>query len=190
VIETVTQLLCKYRKSFAKKYIWENGKVAFRPLRLDDLNKTYLRWLNDRKVNRFLARQSYDFEGMVDYYEKLKCKPRKNVFLALCDRLNGRHIGNVTLTNMKKKSAVLGIMIGAAGYRGKGWGRQAVKSICDYGFKKLGLRKIKLGTMAQNRAAVEAFRKAGFKIVKMAKSLDKHRRIVCQMEIQQGDKKR
>lgn len=57
--------------------------------------------------------------------------------------------------------AEVGIRIGAP-YRGKGFGQDAVRTLVDYGFRHLNLRKISLRCLADDERAVGAYRKAGF----------------------------
>ena len=57
--------------------------------------------------------------------------------------------------------ADVGIRIGAD-YRGKGYGQDAVRTLVDYGFRQLNLRKISLRVLADDDRAVGAYRKAGF----------------------------
>jgi RimJ/RimL family protein N-acetyltransferase len=57
--------------------------------------------------------------------------------------------------------AEVGIRIGKP-YWGKGFGQDAVRTLVDYGFRHLNLRKISLRCLADDERAVGAYRKAGF----------------------------
>lgn len=54
-------------------------------------------------------------------------------------------------------------MIGDTSSRGKGFGTEAVKLACDFGFNALGLHNIILMTSEYNVAGQKAYEKAGFK---------------------------
>jgi RimJ/RimL family protein N-acetyltransferase len=57
--------------------------------------------------------------------------------------------------------AEVGIRIGEP-YWGKGFGQDAVRTLVEYGFRHLNLRKIALRCLADDERAVGAYRKAGF----------------------------
>ena len=57
--------------------------------------------------------------------------------------------------------ADVGIRLGKQ-YWGKGYGQDAVRTLVDYGFRHLNLRKISLHVLADDDRAVGAYRKAGF----------------------------
>lgn len=57
--------------------------------------------------------------------------------------------------------AEVGIRIGKE-FWGKGYGQDAVRTLVDYGFRLLNLRKISLQVFAHDERAVGAYRKAGF----------------------------
>ena len=60
------------------------------------------------------------------------------------------------------KKAEFGIFIGEEEWLGRGIGEEAAKLILDYGFEELGLHKIKLRVLADNKRAIASYRKAGF----------------------------
>jgi RimJ/RimL family protein N-acetyltransferase len=57
--------------------------------------------------------------------------------------------------------AEVGIRIGLP-YRARGYGQDAVRTLVDYGFRHLNMRKISLRVLADDERAVGAYRKAGF----------------------------
>lgn len=60
-----------------------------------------------------------------------------------------------------QQRAEVGIRIGKP-YWGKGYGQDAVRTLVDYGFRHLNLRKISLRVLADDERAVGAYRRAGF----------------------------
>ncbi len=60
------------------------------------------------------------------------------------------------------QTAELGITIGDKAYWGRGYGREAVGLLVDYGFTKLNLRRIYLRVQARNERAIRAYRACGF----------------------------
>ena len=59
-------------------------------------------------------------------------------------------------------TAELGIGIGDRAYQGKGYGREAVALLVDYGFRLLNLRKIWLKTSPDNQRAIRSYQAVGF----------------------------
>lgn len=58
--------------------------------------------------------------------------------------------------------ATLFIGIGNTADRGRGYGRQALELLIDYGFKTLDLHRIQLQVLEFNQAAIRLYEKAGF----------------------------
>ena len=73
-------------------------------------------------------------------------------------------IGMVVLfnTNTVARTAEMGITIGNKLYWGKGYGREAVYLIVDYGFRYQNYRKIWLQVHSRNERAIKAYRAVGF----------------------------
>lgn len=93
--------------------------------------------------------------------------PRRNTdreqqFAILDER--GEMIGRTGLFSMAhgQDRAELGIVIGDRDCWGKGYGRDAVGTLVDFGFATLGLRSIRLYTFPENRRAQRAFESVGF----------------------------
>jgi RimJ/RimL family protein N-acetyltransferase len=59
------------------------------------------------------------------------------------------------------RSANIGLMLRPA-FRGKGFGTDIVRVLCDYAFTVLGLHRVAMDTLADNHAMISAARKAGF----------------------------
>ena len=60
--------------------------------------------------------------------------------------------------------ASIDILIGDKNYWSKGYGYDAMKTVMDYGFKKLKLRKIELKVFSYNKRAIKLYKKIGFLI--------------------------
>jgi RimJ/RimL family protein N-acetyltransferase len=77
---------------------------------------------------------------------------------------DGKYIGFCSLMNLKSRNrcAELGIMIGDRAYWGRGYGRDAVKLMLDYGFGYLGLHRIELFPHEKNMRAIRCYLACGF----------------------------
>ncbi len=60
------------------------------------------------------------------------------------------------------QNAWVGIGIGEADYRGKGYGSDALRVAVSYAFRELGLYRVSLGVFAYNQRAIRAYEKVGF----------------------------
>ncbi|NYB75436.1 GNAT family N-acetyltransferase [Sedimentibacter hydroxybenzoicus DSM 7310] len=63
----------------------------------------------------------------------------------------------------ENKVATLFIGIGNKYVRGRGYGKEALKLLLEYGFNKLGFHRIQLNVLEFNTAAISLYEKAGFK---------------------------
>ncbi|MCW2542183.1 MAG: Acetyltransferase including N-acetylase of ribosomal protein [Frankiales bacterium] len=78
--------------------------------------------------------------------------------------VDGDLIGDIGLFNLNRVSrlAEVGIGIGDRNYLGKGYGREAMALILDYGFRIQNFRKIWLETFAHNERAIRSYLAVGF----------------------------
>ena len=73
-------------------------------------------------------------------------------------------IGNVSLMEVNNiyRTATVGIFIGEAEHRGKGFGTEAMRLIVEYGFRTLNLHNIMLTVHSDNMRAIASYKKVGF----------------------------
>ncbi len=83
---------------------------------------------------------------------------------AICLVQGDRHIGNCGLEAIDRDNgtATFGILIGEADCRGQGYGEEAVRTLCRYGFDELRLHKIRLDVHEGN-PAVKTYERVGFR---------------------------
>ena len=63
------------------------------------------------------------------------------------------------------RTGILGIFIGQEEARNKGYGKETVKLLLDFGFNYLNLHSIELKVMSFNKRAIKCYEKCGFKEV-------------------------
>ncbi|GAA2754007.1 GNAT family N-acetyltransferase [Amnibacterium kyonggiense] len=80
-------------------------------------------------------------------------------------RASGEFVGHVTLWGaaLPARAATLGIIIGPTQV-GRGYGTDAVRTLCRYGFRAMGLHRIGLSLAAFNERGRAAYEKAGFQV--------------------------
>lgn len=138
--------------------------VGLGPMRRD-LIPTYQRWINDVEVARFVG----FFLPMTDeeeerWYDAI-VREENSVHFTIYEMADRQPIGTIGLhdINHRHGRAELGVAIGDAAQHGKGYGTEAVRLICDYGFNGIGLTNIMLRLIAFNERALRAYAKAGFR---------------------------
>ncbi len=141
----------------------QGEKIALGPIR-KDLLPHYQAWMNQLGTTRFLRMGVYSRENEENWYEHV-AKGESISYFTIYELPSYLPIGGVDLHGIDRenRSAGLGIMIGETDARGKGYGTEAVKLMCDFGFNALGLNNIMLLTFAWNIAGQKAYTKAGFR---------------------------
>lgn len=142
----------------------ESERLVLEPLSLKHLSKTYVNWLNDDIVNKYL-------ESGGDYtIDKLKVflkeqEQKEILFWAIIIKDSKKHIGNIKIDpiDINNNSGEYGIMMGDRNEWGKGFAKEASLTVIDYCFNKLNLLKITLGVVDKNLAALKLYKKIGFK---------------------------
>ena len=135
-----------------------------RPLTEKDITSTYISWLNDPTINRFLeCRFTVQTEQTVQDYLK-KFDFQYNFIFGLFDvQKNSCHIGNFTLvTNPFHHFAELGFLIGDKTYWGTSAATEGLVLLFDFAFLEHGIRKITGGTYHLNIFSISKFQKLGF----------------------------
>lgn len=134
-------------------------------LRREDV-PVFARWFSDLELTVYLgqAGMAYTLEQEEEWYARVSRDAGSKTF-TIITRDNQRMIGTVSLMNIdhRRQCAELGIAIGDKSVWGKGYGNEAVRLMCDYGFTFLNLYAIYLWHWGFNRRAGRAYLKAGFR---------------------------
>lgn len=145
----------------------EGSRIYLRNVERADVSERYLAWLNDPRVNRYLETRFVDqTRETIERFVREKINSRDEIFLAICLKPDGRHIGNIKLgpINTHHKFADISYFIGDPDQWGKGYASEAIRLVVDYAFHHLGLNKVTAGCYAGNQGSVQALQKAGFTI--------------------------
>lgn len=123
-----------------------------------------VKWRNNPNVQKNFIFQETFTEEMHNGWLKNKVETGEVAQYIVYTKEDDVPIGSVYLRDIDKNNekAEFGIFIGEDIARGKGYGTEATKLMCRYGFEELGLHKIKLRVFAFNKAAIKAYEKAGF----------------------------
>jgi len=152
---------------FDNKNFLENENIYLRNVCLEDVNDSYYQWLNDPQVNQFLETR-FVVQSKVKIAEFVASKDgnANEILLAICDKKQDLHIGNIKLgpINWYHRRAEISLLIGNKEYWGKGIASQAIQLISQFAFQTLNLNKIMAGAYKNNIGSIKAFQKCGYKI--------------------------
>ena len=144
----------------------EGVAVDLRPLSLEDVNDTYVGWLNDAEVCAYNSHHVYPYtrELAIEYVTRVRSQ-KSDLVLAVIAKDTKKHIGNISLQNMNpvNRSAEFAILMGDKDSWGKGIGTEAAKLIVKHGFEQLNLHRIYCGTSEENIAMQKLAASLGFK---------------------------
>ena len=134
-----------------------------RSLLRKDINSTYLSWLKDTEVNKFLEvrfsppSKNEAVKNLAGYDNKT------NFFFGIFDKKSKNAIGTMTLrTNPIHKIAYYGYLIGDKKYWGTKASIEANYLLFNFIFNKLKLRKVCGSTPISNIGSNFNFKKLGF----------------------------
>jgi ribosomal-protein-alanine N-acetyltransferase len=140
----------------------QGDRVELKPLGRSDVSQEYLSWLNDADVLRYRAPKSFPttLAQLEEWVESIPA--RGELVLSVRTRIDGRHVGNVSLGTIlwPHRSAELAIMIGAKDIWGKGYGAEAITLLTAHAFNTMGLHR--LSAISPNPAFNAAMRKLGW----------------------------
>lgn len=146
--------------------ILETERLNIEPIDLKHCTETYLSWLNDPEVYRWLETRGSQNMPMLEKYIRQQVRNKTNMW-AIKIKNNNKHIGNIKVDpiNFVHSLGEFGILMGDKSEWGKGYAKEASKKIMEYFFEKQQpLRKITLGVVEQNIAAVSLYKKLGFDV--------------------------
>lgn len=168
-------------------------KLHLRPITPADTEKV-VTWRNRDFVRKnFIYQKPFTKEGHETWLRE-QVEPGHVVQFIICveeEEACLREIGSVYLRDIdrEKGEAEYGVFIGESDALGKGYGTQAAKRMLDYGFGKLGLKKIFLRLLEDNLRALKSYEKAGFQLISNRREtviLEQGAREVLFMEIDRG----
>lgn len=138
--------------------------VAIRPVQESDCTATYLGWLHDPRVHRYLEtrHQEQTLDSIRSFVRAMRSDPRQHLFAILCD---GRHVGNLKLgpVDARHGCADLSYFLGDVASWGRGIASQAIALALEHGFGALGLHRIQAGVYAGNQASIRVLTRLGFR---------------------------
>jgi len=144
--------------------LYEGRLVRLRARELADAEANY-RWINDHEVVRNIMMRYPS--SMADQRKRLEDGPSPGFSAALFGietLADDTYIGWCGLSSgsAEDRSAHLGIAIGDKGYWNGGYGTDAMRTLCRFGFESMNLHRIELGVFEENKRARRVYEKLGF----------------------------
>ena len=139
-------------------------RVYLRPIERDDLDRGWLKWINDHRLTQFLEGSfPVNRESLERYYEA--SQPPDAFMFAICLNEDDTYIGNARLGEVSwlHRTCKYGRLIGEAKYRTRGYGSEALILLLRYGFHHLGMNRIYSAAYADNEISLASNKKVGFK---------------------------
>ncbi len=140
-------------------------QVYLRPAERDDI-PLFVRWFADAEVTRYLATRAPFSKAMEErwFESMLEEQGKKSYNFVICLLADDRAIGTAGFhhLNYEDGHASFGISIGEKAEWSKGYGTDALRAMCDFGFGQLRLERIELDVYAPNKRAQRSYDKAGF----------------------------
>ncbi len=144
--------------------MYEGKLVRLRAHEPDDADFFY-RALNDREVTRFLMlRYPMSRWDERDWIERNRSLSYDSANFVIEAKADGRIVGGVGLRTQgpENRCADLGIAVSDRSQWGKGYGTDAMRTVCRFGFEEMDLHRIELWVFADNERARHVYEKVGF----------------------------
>ena len=139
--------------------------VYLRSAEREDID-LFVRWFADEETTRYLATRAPFSKAMEEkwFESMLADQGKRSYHFVICLLADDRAIGTAGFhhVNQEDGNASFGIVIGEKAEWSKGYGTDALRAICDFGFGQLRLERIELDVYEPNRRAQHSYEKAGF----------------------------
>lgn len=138
-------------------------RVYLRPLNAEDANWVY-RMFYHTATRTLTGTQKHMTKEQISHYIANKPEDTGTVVLLIALRANDETIGEIALSDMDgtNRTGHLRIAIGEEQHQGKGYGREALLLMLEYGFGILNMHRIELEVFSFNSRAVHLYESIGF----------------------------
>lgn len=143
---------------------FEGRLVRLRARELEDEPPLY-QWFNDPEVTEHLTvRYPLSHKSEREFLDQQSQPGFGNANFAIETLAEGKMIGGIGLEDgsPENRSATLGIAIGDKAYWNGGYGTDAMRVLCRFGFEHMNLHRIQLEVYEGNDRAKHVYEKIGF----------------------------
>jgi len=144
----------------------KGSRVTLKPISQNEINNTYLSWLNDPEINKYLEVR-YKKQTIADIYNYINNLRSINgaELFAIFENITSSHIGNLSITHFNPNNngyAIYGIMIGEK-CKNLGYAVDAEIMIVEYLFGFQKINRLEGGVFSKNKSAWLILELIGFK---------------------------
>jgi RimJ/RimL family protein N-acetyltransferase/methionyl-tRNA formyltransferase len=141
-------------------------EVSLRLVTMEDCTQRYVSWLRDPKVNQYLeTRWSNQTIETIREFVNTTINCLDNYLFAIIENKSSTHIGNIKIGHIDThhSHATVSYFIGERSSWGKGYAKESVRLITQFGFNKLKLHRLQAGVYASHAASKRVLEKVGYK---------------------------
>lgn len=141
----------------------EGENIYLSPINNEDIEK-YVYFLNDKNVTNNIGTTN-EITTIESEKEWITNANKNTINLAIIKKENDELIGNCSLFDIDRinRCCTLGIFIGEEQNRNKGYGKETINLLLDYGFNYQNMHNINLKVFSFNERAIKCYEKVGFK---------------------------
>ena len=143
----------------------QGERIYLSPINPEDL-ELYTKWVNDPEVSVWIGLHQR-LLSLTKEKEALEnmAKNEDSFIFAIVAQDGDRLLGNIGLHDISRNArhGTLGIFIGEAEDRSKGYGAEAIRLLLGYAFRTLNLHSVELTVNSANARAIACYKKAGLK---------------------------
>jgi RimJ/RimL family protein N-acetyltransferase len=147
-----------------RRFMIAGEQIILRALERDDLERCY-RWMNDPAIVWTLkTRYPIAFHGEAQWLEKaVEPSPNERHF-AIERKADRQHIGNASIHDIDwvSRSASFGLFLGEPASWNRGFGSDAIRTLVDFAFREMNLRKLRINVFDYNERAKHVLLGHGF----------------------------
>jgi RimJ/RimL family protein N-acetyltransferase len=143
-------------------------RIMLREYKKEDLEHMR-KWVNNPEVTNNLS-DTFLYPHTQNNTEKhlefvLNKQGKESAYFVIAHKDTEEYIGQIDLISIdwKNRFAIMGIVIGDADNRGKGYGYESIRVLQEFVFNKLNLNKLELTVHDYNKRAINCYKKCGFK---------------------------
>ena len=141
-------------------------RIMLREYRSEDFAEIR-KWVNDEETTRYLSTRFWPAQTEVDTQEFLSrmLQSSHNAYNFVIARIEDEsYLGQLDMfrVDWRLRQGEIGMVIGSAEDRGKGYGTEALLLLARFAFQSLGLERIEREVHMDNAAAKRCYEKAGF----------------------------
>ena len=151
------------------KKLFSNGKMFIRELKISDVSKKYIGWLNDENTNIYTEQKYFKHtkKKVIKYVkEKIKSKNEFLFGIFITENKKNIHIGNIKIgpINFQHKFSEISYLVGDSNFINQGVATSAVKIAIRLCRSKFKIKKLIAGCYKKNKASKKVLQKNKFKL--------------------------